>query len=329
MKKIQWGIIGCGDVTEMKSGPAFNKVSHSQLVAVMRRNAARAADYARRHAVPKWYDDAQQLIDDPDVNAVYIATPPQSHEAYTIQALKAGKPVYVEKPMATGSAAAERMLATATETGVKLSVAHYRKAQPRFKKVRALLEANEIGTVRMVNLVLVQPPQSSLIAKTDEFWRVDPAISGGGLFHDLSPHQLDLLQYFFGGVEKAGGAAMNQAGLYPADDLVTGHILFKNGVWFNGVWCFTGADKEEKDMVEIIGSTGSIRFSTFSTHHIVLSKKGEERVISFDELPHVQQPMIEAVVQYFLDEAPNPSSAESAVGTMKIIDAFTKKNNLI
>jgi len=329
MKKIQWGIIGCGDVTEVKSGPAFNKVSNSQLVAVMRRNAAKAADYARRHDVPKWYDDAQLLIDDPDVNAVYVATPPQSHEAYTIQALKAGKPVYVEKPMATDSAAAARMLAVANETGVKLSVAHYRKAQPRFKQLKALLETNEIGSVRMVNLLLVQPPQSSLIAKTDEFWRVDPAVSGGGLFHDLSPHQLDLMQFFFGDVEKASGFAMNQAGLYPADDLVTGNILFKNGVWFNGAWCFTGAEKEEKDLVEIIGSAGSIRFSTFSTHHIVLSKKGEERLISFDELAHVQQPMIEAVVQYFLDQAPNPSSAESAVATMKIIDAFTKKNNLV
>ena len=325
MKKINWGIIGCGDVTEVKSGPAFNKVSHSALVAVMRRNAGKAADYARRHGVPKWYDDAQQLIDDPEVNAIYIATPPQSHEDYTIRALQAGKPVYVEKPMSTGAASAARMLQASVDTGMKLSVAHYRKEQPRFKKVKALLEAKAIGAVRMVNLLLVQPPQSSLIAKTDEFWRVDPAVSGGGLFHDLSPHQLDLLQYFFGDIEKAAGFSMNQAGLYPADDLVMGNVLFKNGVLFNGSWCFSGAEKEEKDIIEIIGSEGSIRFSIFSTHHITVSKKGEERVLPFDELPHVQQPMIDAVVKYFLDEAPNPSPAESAVTTMRIIDAFTKK----
>ncbi len=329
MTKINWGIIGCGDVTELKSGSAFNKVNHSALVAVMRRNAAKAADYARRHNVPKWYHDAQQLIDDPDVNAIYVATPPQSHEAYTLQALRAGKPVYVEKPMATDGAAGDRMLAMAQKTGVKLCVAHYRKAQPRFQKVKALLDANEIGTVRIVNLQLVQPPQSSLIAKTDEFWRVDPAISGGGLFHDLSPHQLDLMQYFFGDIQQASGIALNQADLYPATDLVTGNILFKSGVLFNGLWCFTGSPNEEKDMIEIIGSKGSIRFSTFSTHHIMVSKEGEEQVISFDELRHVQQPMIDAVVKYFLDEAPNPSSADTAVTTMKIIDAFTKKDNLV
>src|SRR4051812_47809361 len=115
MKKIKWGIIGCGDVTEIKSGPAFNKINNSELVAVMRRNADKAADYARRHGVPKWYSDAQELINDPGINAIYIATPPQSHEAYTVQSLQAGKPVYVEKPMATDSAAAARMLAMAKE----------------------------------------------------------------------------------------------------------------------------------------------------------------------------------------------------------------------
>jgi predicted dehydrogenase len=325
MKKIQWGIIGCGDVTEVKSGPAFNKVNHSSLVAVMRRNAAKAADYANRHGVPKWYADAQELIDDPEVNAIYVATPPQSHEEYTIRALRAGKPVYVEKPMARDAASAARMLQASIDTGVKLSVAHYRKEQPRFKKVKALLRANEIGAVRMVNLQLVQPPQSSLVAKTDEFWRVDPAVSGGGLFHDLSPHQLDLMQYFFGAAEKARGFSMNQAGLYPADDLVVGNLLFKNGIVFNGSWCFSGAAKEQKDSIEITGSEGSIRFATFSTHHISISRKGEEQVLAFDELPHVQQPMIDAVVKYFLDEVPNPSPAASAVETMRIIDAFTKK----
>jgi len=332
MKKLQWGIIGCGDVTEVKSGPAFNKVNNSSLLAVMRRNAGKAADYARRHQVPKWYDDAGQLINDPDVNAIYIATPPQSHEAYTIRALKAGKPVYVEKPMSMNAASAKRMLQASLDTGVKLCVAHYRREQPRFKKVKALIDAGEIGKVRMINLVLVQPPPPAQAEKTDESrdeaWRTDPAVSGGGLFHDLSPHQLDLMQYFFGDYERATGFAMNQAGLYAAADLVMGNIVFKNGAVFNGCWCFTGAPKEEKDLVEITGAAGKISFSTFTTHHIVVSRKGEEQVIRFDELPHVQQPMIEAVVNYFLGEGPNPSSAENAVQTMHLIDSFTKETQL-
>ena len=326
MKKIQWGIIGCGDVTEVKSGPAFNKVDHSSLVAVMRRDANKAAGYALRHGVPKWYADAQQLIEDAEVNAIYVATPPQSHEDYTLRALQAGKAVYVEKPMAASAAAAVRMQQAAAYSGVKLCVAHYRKAQPRFMKVKALLQEGAIGEVRLVNLLLVQPPQPAQVADINAFWRLDPSISGGGLFHDLSPHQLDLMQYFFGSVQTASGLALNQAGLYTADDLVTGTIRFSNGVVFNGSWCFSGAEHEQRDIVEIIGSKGSIRFSTFSTNQVILSKKGEEQVIEFDDLPHVQQPMIAAVVNYFLEGGPNPSSAESAVATMQLIEAFTAKS---
>jgi predicted dehydrogenase len=325
MHRIRWGIIGCGNVTELKSGPAFNKVNNSELVAVMRRNSAKAEDYAHRHGVPKWYDDAQKLIDDPEVNAIYIATPPQSHEDYAIRSFKAGKPVYVEKPMSTNGDSAERMLQASTETGMKLCVAHYRREQPRFKKLKALLDANEIGKVRLVNLQLFQPVQSALIVKTDEYWRVDPAVSGGGLFHDLSPHQLDLMQYFFGAAEKASGFSLNQGGFYPADDLTVGSIIFKSGVVFNGNWCFTAAKGGEKDLVEIVGSEGKISFTTFTTHHITLSKNGKEEILAFDELEHVQQPMIDAVVKYFLNEGPNPSTAESAVDTMRIIDAFAQK----
>src|SRR5690348_3615465 len=100
MHTIRWGIIGVGDVTEIKSGPAFYKADHSQLVAVMRRNGDKARDFAERHDVPHWYDDADALIHDEEVDAVYIATPPDSHESYTLKVAAAGKPVYCEKPMA-------------------------------------------------------------------------------------------------------------------------------------------------------------------------------------------------------------------------------------
>src|SRR3954452_17932800 len=148
MKTIKWGIIGCGDVTEVKSGPAFNKVSDSKLVAVMRRDAAKAEDYAKRHGVPKWYSNAYELINDPEINAIYVATPPLQHEEYTIAALEAGKPVYVEKPMAVDAAAAASMQKVALRTNMKLSVAHYRRAQPVFIKIKELLESGTIGEIK-------------------------------------------------------------------------------------------------------------------------------------------------------------------------------------
>ena len=327
MKTIQWGIIGCGDVTEIKSGPAFNKVNNSKLVAVMRRDAAKAQDYAQRHGVGKWYSDAQQLIDDDEVNAIYVATPPLYHEEYTIKALQAGKPVYVEKPMTINAASAERMLNASAKTGTKLSVAHYRRQQPLFKKIKELVETKTIGDTRLVNLQLTQPPQSNIVAKTEVNWRVDPAIAGGGLFHDLSPHQLDLMLYFFGNPVYASGISLNQAALYNADDIVTGIIRFGNGTVFSGSWCFTTAVEDEKDSCEIIGSAGKITFSIFKHQPIVVSRNGKNEILNFDPLPHVQQPMIEAVVKYFLGEAPNPCSANDGLATMKLIDAFTKKTD--
>ena len=323
MNNIKWGIIGCGDVTEVKSGPAFNKAPNSSLVAVMRRDAAKAEDYAKRHQVPKWYSDADDLINDPEVNAIYIATPPLQHEEFTIKALAAGKPVYVEKPMALNSEAAKRMVAAAHQYGVKLSVAHYRREQPLFLKIKTLLEEKAIGDVRFVDLKMLQPQKNNLIANAEENWRTNPAIAGGGLFHDLAPHQLDLMRYYFGEIEKFGGIAVNQTGKDAVDDLVTGQILFKNGVVFNGTWCFTVAEDNQLDSCEIYGSKGKISFPMFG-HQIKVTVDEVEEKLDFLPLTHVEQPMIERVVSYFLDQGKNPCSGEEAVKTMELLDGFTR-----
>ena len=261
---INWGIIGCGDVTELKSGPAFNKVPHSTLVAVMRRDAGKAKDYAQRHHVPKWYNDADQLINDPDINAVYIATPPSSHETFALAAIAAGKFVYIEKPMALNYAAASNITKAATLNNAKLVVAHYRRQQPYFKKLKQLIEEKEVGNIKHVHLVYYKASLTKdelQVPKTA--WRVNPLESGGGLFHDLAPHQLDILYSLFGSVKKVSGISLNQSRNYEADDFVTGYMLFANGVVFNGIWSFNAPASAERDCCEIIGSDGTISFSFF------------------------------------------------------------------
>jgi predicted dehydrogenase len=326
MKQINWGIIGCGDVTEIKSGPAFNKVNNSHLVAVMRRDGEKAKDYAQRHLVPKWYNDASMLINDPDVNTIYIATPPASHEEYTIAAIEAGKPVYVEKPMTLNYDLALKMARLADEKNVKLTVAHYRRAQPLFKTVKQLIESNAIGDIRIAKLEYFKMPiRDEELLQPKTAWRVDPLISGGGLFHDMAPHQLDLMYYFFGPVAKAVGIATSQAGAGKVDDLVAGNMLFENGVAFSGAWCFNVASGQEKDCCEIIGTSGKISFSVFEGHDILLTKGDITEKFSFDPLPHVQQPMIEKVVAYFLEKGPNPCSGWDGAAVMKLMDQFTLK----
>lgn len=320
---INWGIIGCGDVTEVKSGPAFNKVPNSKLVAVMRRNEEKAKDYAQRHGVGKWYSNADDLINDPEVNAIYIATPPLNHEEYAIKAIQAGKPVYVEKPMALNAAAAERIEKVAKQTGVKITVAHYRRQQPLFLKVKELLQQKAIGDVRLVSLKMLQPHQSEIITKTETNWRVDPSVSGGGLFYDLAPHQLDLMMYFFGRPKKVSGIAINSSHYYNADDTTCGQILFDSGVVFNGTWCFTVSEK--KDLCEVIGSEGKLSFPIFDHKELILEREGTKTAIEFERMPHVQQPMIQKVVEYFLDQSPNPCSATEGVEVMKMMDAIAGK----
>lgn len=318
---IQWGIIGCGNVTEVKSGPAFNKVANSSLVAVMRRDAALAEDYAKRHAVPKWYSNAHNLINDPEINAIYIATPPKQHEEYAIAAMQAGKPVYVEKPMALDLSACKRMEQVSKETGVKLVVAHYRRALPVFMRVKELIDQKAIGEIRFARISLLQPDQSAMIAKTGNNWRVDPALAGAGLFYDLAPHQLDLLIHFLDRPTSSIGLAVNQAGLYAAEDLVVGVAQLPNQVLFNGTWCFTTPEGKEEDIFEIQGSTGSIRFAVFG-HALTIERNGIIETEKFQPPQHIQQPMIEKIVQYFLGNADNPCSATDAMQSMEMMEQF-------
>jgi len=233
--------------------------------------------------------------------------------------------------MSLNAAAAERMKAASEKYEVKLSVAHYRRAQPMFLKIRQLLAEKAIGDVRFAQLQMLQPPNPVLIAASETNWRVDPAISGGGLFHDLAPHQLDLMIYFFGEpaalpnfneVRTGQGIALNQSKSSTADDLVTGQILFKNGVVFNGMWCFSVSEEDKTDLCEVVGSHGKIRFSVFGSK-VTFIKNGIEEELIFDPIPHVEQPMIQQVTAYFLNQADNPCSAEQAILSMRLIDQFT------
>lgn len=324
MNNINWGIIGCGNVTEKKSGQAYNKVPNSKLVAVMRRNAEKAADYAARHHVNRWYDDADNLLNDTEVNAVSIATPPASHLEYALAALKKGLNIYVEKPVTRNAQEAQTMADAVKEYNGKLTVAHYRRALPMFLYVKDLLAKNIIGDIRTVQIRMWKSLRTDLLANSESNWRVHPELSGGGYFHDLAPHQLDLMLYYFGEPESYHGFSINQSQANTADDHVCGEILFKNKVVINGSWCFNVAESEIVDSCEIIGSKGKISFPFFGTF-VSWKNQQDEQTINFTHPEHIQQPMIEKIVSYFRGEGPNPCPVEEAVTLMKIMDTFTAK----
>lgn len=324
MNQIKWGIIGCGDVAEKKSGPAFKRVADSSLVAVMRRDKDKAADYAKRHQVPKWYGVAQDLINDVEINAVYIATPPSSHEKYAIAALEAGKHVYLEKPMAMDRKSAQRIQHKAESSSGKLVIAHYRRALPLFIKVKDMLHEKLIGEISWVNIRLMQPVKTDIMADSETNWRLNPAISGGGLFHDLAPHQLDLMLHFFGEVDDAMGFSVNHSHASAADDQVNGIIKFSNGINLRGSWDFA-TEGEAEDICEIHGANGKITFPFFG-EKINVWQAGIKSSIPLPYPEYVQEPMIAKVVNYFLDRGPNPCPGEEAVEGMRLMDIFTQKS---
>ncbi len=297
-KLIKWGFIGCGEVTEKKSGPAFNLVPGSSVVAVMSRNADRARSYAERHHIPRWYTDAQALLNDPDVNAVYIATPPSSHATYAIMAMKSGKPVYVEKPLAATYEECLRVNRVSRETGMPCFVAYYRRYLPYFLKVKEIVESGQIGKVVGVQIRFAVPPRDLDYNRTQLPWRVQRDIAGGGYFYDLAPHQLDLLQELFGPITRVSGFCSNRAGLYETEDTVSASFQFPDGLPGSGTWCFCAHKSARTDRIQIIGDCGQICFSVFTYEPIRLHTEQGVQEIVIENPPHVQMPLIQLVVEH-------------------------------
>jgi predicted dehydrogenase len=321
---IHWGIIGCGNVTEVKSGPAFNKVADSRLVAVMRRNGALAEDYARRHNVPKFYTKAADLINDKEIDAVYIATPPGSHAEYAIEVIKAGKPVYIEKPMAANYSECLKINKAAEKYNVPVFVAYYRRALPGFLLVKDLIEKGSIGKVRCLIIQLFKT--ASPDEKSGKLpWRVDPAVSGGGHFFDLASHQLDYLDFLFGPIQSISSIAVNQAGLYKAEDFVSASFTFNNNIVGTGIWSFSVSPECSRDTIEIIGDEGSIKFTTFSFEPIVLTNSSGSKEFINERPEHVQYYLIDKIVRSLNGDGESPSTGLSGARTSKVMDEIVRE----
>lgn len=327
MKQINWGFIGCGKVTEKKSGPAFNEVEGSQVVAVMSRSENKARSYAERHHVRKWYTDASELIEDPDVNAVYIATPPSSHATFAIMAMRAGKPCYIEKPLAASYNDCIRINRISEQTGVPCFVAYYRRYLPYFQKVKEIIESGTIGNVVNVQVRFSVPPRDLDFQSGKEMpWRLQPDIAGGGYFYDLAPHQIDLLQNLFGVITRAHGYPANRAHLYQAEDTLSACFFFESGIPGSGSWCFVGHESAKEDCIEVIGEKGSLSFSVFTYQPIEVITSEGKNLITVPNPPYVQLPLIKSVIQHLQGIGKCDCTSVSATAVNWVLDRVLWKN---
>lgn len=322
-KIYKWGIIGCGSVTELKSGPAYQKVEGFELHAVMRRNVEKAKDYAVRHGVPKFYGDADNLINDPEIDAVYIATPPDSHGHYAFKVAEAGKICCIEKPMAPTYEECLLIKNTFERKNIPLFVAYYRRSLPRFNHIKSWIEQHKIGTIRHINWHLSKPANAIDLSKTYN-WRTDVKIAYGGYFDDLASHGIDLFIYLLGTIEKANGIAVNQQGLYTAMDSVTGHWIHESGVTGSGSWNF-GTQKRE-DEVQIYGDNGKISFSVFGQEDPVVLESGslkESEVIKHPE--NIQYYHVLNMKNNLANKIKHPSTGTTAAHTSWVLDRILGK----
>lgn len=326
MDKIKWGFIGCGEVVERKSGPAFANIEGSEVVAVMSRTPSKAKSYAERHGIKKWYTDAQELIDDSEVNAVYVATPPSSHATFAIMAMHSGKPVYVEKPLAANYDDCARINRVSEQTGIPCFVAYYRRNLPYFNKVKSIIESGDIGNIINVQIRYSCPARPHDNDKGDAMpWRINPDIAGGGYFYDMAAHQLDLLQNLFGVIVDANGICANRGGLYEAEDSVIACFQFENGLPGSGSWCFVGHESAQEDRIEIIGDKGTLCFSVFNYEPILLvTSRGKANIVVANP-PYVQEPLIKEVVNDLLGKAKCTCTSVSATPVNWVMDRILGK----
>ena len=316
-KKVRWGIIGCGSVTEMKSGPAYQNTDGFEVVAVMRRDKEKAADYAKRHKVPKFYSSAEDLIADKEIDAVYIATPPDSHKYYALKVAEAGKPCVVEKPMAPNYGDSLEIYKAFNAKNLPLFIAYYRRSLPRFLQIKQWLDDDAIGEVRHIRWHLSKPPNELDLSGAPN-WRTEAKIAPGGYFDDLASHGLDLFVFLLGVIEEANGIATNQMGLYSAKDAVLGQWIHKNGITGSGSWNFGSYQREDK--VEIYGSLGKIIFSIFDEAPIILRNDQGEQKLEIENPKHIQKYHVANIQNHLMDEGIHPSLGKSGLHTSWVMD---------
>ncbi len=320
---IKWGMIGTGNVTERKSAPSFNKIENSRLVAVGNRTPEKAEDYAARHCIPTVHRDPFDVIRNPEVDIVYIATPPGSHMAYALETIKAGKPLYIEKPMALTFEECMIINEAAEKRGLPVYVAYYRRSLEYFRKVRSIIDEGSLGKILHINM------QQYFAARPEDYepqnlpWRVIPKDAGGGYFHDMGCHALDILFHIFGDPLEVSGKAINMGGLYAPEDTLSATLVLPGNLIVTGSWSFLTPKPFQKDLVEVFAEKGKLKFSIFSFKPITLFTGDHKETLTTIQPEHIQMPHIQSIVSELNGTGSCPATGETSAVTSRVMDIIT------
>jgi predicted dehydrogenase len=288
-RRVGWGLVGCGDISRKRVAPALRDLENCELVAVSRADAARAASFAEEFGARSWHADWRDLVRDPSVEAVYVATPVHLHAEQAVAAAEAGKHVLCEKPMALSVAECERMNAAAASNGVLLGVAYYRRFYPAVERVKAILESGEIGVPVVVQMNAFE--RFDPAPESPRRWLLDRRHAGGGPMFDFGCHRVEVLINLLGDVKAVRGLTSNVLFERGVEDTAGALLQFGRGT--TGSITVTHAAREPQDTLELFGSEGSIRVEVVNEGRLRIRTKDGERFESHPPHANLHQPLVE------------------------------------
>jgi len=314
---IRWGILGCGDVARRRVAAAIQQNSNSVLQAVCRRDQQQLQQFCDDFQVPDSYTDSQQLLEAPNIDALYIATPVYLHEPQTVLAAQQGKHVLVEKPMAMSVRECESMMETCRQNQVKLGVAYYRRFYPAVARMAEILSTGELGHLLSVTAVTATP--FNFQPGEDGYWRVLQDQGGGGALMDIGSHRIDLFQHLLGPISEVSGFTSTLAADYEADNCTTLTMRFTSGV--HGVLqCYFGA-AIDPDEFTLIGTNGRLTVTPLNEGRLVVELAEGRREELLPPSNNFNDPLIDDFVAAIAEDREPLISGSAGCGTNQVIAA--------
>ncbi len=311
MDIVTWGMIGCGDVTEVKNGPGLYLAKGSRLKGITNRTLEKAQDWVKRHGHGIVYSSIEELLADEEIDIVYIAVTPDKHMEYALMCAKAGKHCLIEKPLAMNYEEGLAIQEAFELAGKKAFVAFYRRAMNRFVKIKELVSENTIGEVLGAHITRYVAPMKE---KTQ--WRANPAISGGNEFTETDIHILDYFVFLFGTI-KEHSIMKTQVPENGEIASVCCNLKFDSGICVSGNWHYQC--EYTKDYVEIVGTKGVLYFDFFHNETaLVVATKEESKEYVIEDLKTVGFNLEQEIVNELLGHGKCTSTVHEALKTLQI-----------
>src|SRR5262245_50734689 len=297
MKKLRWGLIGCGDISRKRVAPALRGIPECELIAVSRARLDLAEAFANEFGAKRWYGDWRELIADNEIDAVYIATPVHLHADQTVAAAEAGKSVLCEKPMAMNPQECEKMIAACERKGVALGVAYYRRFYPVIRRIKEIIESGDIGKAAIAQINAFERFNPS--PGEDRYWLLEKSKSGGGPMMDFGCHRIEILINLFGPVKRTTAVIGSALFDREVEDTCIAGFEFENGT--RASIAVTHAAFESRDTLEIYCSAGSIYTPSLNRGEIRVVTAAGERTESHPPHSNLHQPLIEDFTRAVFD----------------------------